>query len=137
MTWLLDTNVCVNYLRSGGGLSIAHRLAEKNSVDVVLCSIVKAELFFCALRSRESAANLVKVSQFASRFISLPFDDDAARAYGQIRANLAERGMTIGPNDLLIASIALAHNLTLVTHNTDEFCRVPGLRIEDWESETR
>ena len=70
MTWLLDTNVCVNYLRSGGGSSIARRLAEKNAADVMLCSVVKAELVFGALRSREAAANLAKVGQFTAAMAS-------------------------------------------------------------------
>jgi tRNA(fMet)-specific endonuclease VapC len=63
----------------------------------------------------------------------LPFDDAAAEAYGRLRAELARRGTPIGPNDLMIAAIALAHDLTLVTHNTAEFSRVSGLRLEDWE----
>ena len=136
MTWLLDTNVCINYLRSGGGLFVAQRLAEKNAADVVLCSVVKAELIFGALRSRNAGDSLAKVGQFVERFLSLPFDDEAAQAYGRIRANLADRGMMIGPNDLLIASVALTRNLILVTHNVAEFGRVQGLKIEDWESET-
>ena len=60
-------------------------------------------------------------------------DDPAAEAYGRLRAELARRGTPIGPNDLMIAAIALAYALTLVTHNTAEFSRVPGLRLEDWE----
>jgi tRNA(fMet)-specific endonuclease VapC len=68
-------------------------------------------------------------------FISLPFDDIAALTAGRIRAQLANLGTPIGLNDLLIASIALTHNLTLVTHNTGEFVRVKGLQIEDWEEE--
>ena len=82
-----------------------------------------------------SAENLAKVDTFLSRFLSLPFDDAAADAYGLIRADLAAHGMAIGPNDLFIASISSARHLTLVTHNVDEFGRVPGLRIEDWEAE--
>jgi tRNA(fMet)-specific endonuclease VapC len=65
-------------------------------------------------------------------FRSLPFDDASAEVYGRIRAQLGAQGNLIGPNDLLIASIALANNLTLVTHNTREFSRIPELRIEDW-----
>lgn len=52
--------------------------------------------------------------------------------YREIRAHLAAQGTPIGPNDLMIASIARLHNLTLVTHNTNEFSRVPGLKLEDW-----
>ena len=65
----------------------------------------------------------------------MPFDDQSALIYGQIRAQLAASGTPIGPNDLLIASIALANNLIVVTHNTREFSRVGGLRLEDWEIE--
>jgi tRNA(fMet)-specific endonuclease VapC len=133
VTWLLDTNVCVHYLRSGDGSPIATHMAEQNAEDVVLCSVVRAELVFGALKSRDAAENLAKVKQFLSRFLSLPFDDVAANAYGQIRADLTKCGMTIGPNDLMIASIASARDMTLVTHNVGEFSRVPGLKIEDWE----
>ena len=66
--------------------------------------------------------------------MSLPFDDLAAEAYGRIRARLEQAGQLIGPNDLLIAAIAVAHQVTLVTHNTREFQRVEGLQIDDWEA---
>ena len=62
MTWLLDTNACVNYLRSGSGSRIAEHLAEKNAADVVLCSVVRAELLFGALRSNRVAENLCQSS---------------------------------------------------------------------------
>ena len=65
--------------------------------------------------------------------MSLPFDDSAAEEYGRIRAHLANLGTPIGPNDLLIAAIALANKITLVSHNTAEFSRVPGLILEDWQ----
>jgi tRNA(fMet)-specific endonuclease VapC len=133
VTWLLDTNACVDYLRSRSGSKIADRLAERDAAEIVLCSVVRAELLFGALRSSRVAENLAKVQRFLSRFVSLPFDDSAAEAYGQIRADLAARGLTIGPNDLLIASIAQSRGLTLVTHNVDEFGRVSGLIIEDWQ----
>jgi tRNA(fMet)-specific endonuclease VapC len=63
----------------------------------------------------------------------LPFDDAAAEAYAEIRADLARRGQLIGPNDLVTAAICLAHDITLVTHNVTEFGRIGKLRIEDWE----
>jgi tRNA(fMet)-specific endonuclease VapC len=65
-------------------------------------------------------------------FHSYAFDDSAAERYGRIRADLVTQGTPIGPNDLMIASIALANNLILVTHNTREFARVDGLPLEDW-----
>ena len=65
--------------------------------------------------------------------MSLPFDDRAAEEYGKIRAHLSSAGTLIGPNDLIIAATALAHACTVVTRNTREFSRVPGLLLEDWE----
>lgn len=64
---------------------------------------------------------------------SLPFDDRCAEEAAQIRADLAAQGKPIGPHDILIAATARAHDAVLVTHNTSEFARVTGLRMEDWE----
>jgi tRNA(fMet)-specific endonuclease VapC len=96
---------------------------------------VLAELLYGALHSGpiHQAANLALIGNLRNQFISLPFDDRAAEEYGTIRAHLASLGTPIGPNDMLIAAIALANKLTLVTHNTTEFSRVPGLALEDWQ----
>jgi tRNA(fMet)-specific endonuclease VapC len=101
---------------------------------VVLCSVVKAELVYGAHRSRQTEQNLKRLDHFFSAFRSLPFDDQAAIVYGRIRALLADAGRLIGPNDLLIAAIALANHAILVTHNTSEFSQVPDLKLEDWQS---
>jgi tRNA(fMet)-specific endonuclease VapC len=95
--------------------------------------VVKAELFHGALKSRNEK-NLTLVKIFSTSFESLPFDDQAAEIYGHIRAALEKQGKLIGPYDLLIAAIALANNVTLVTHNLDEFKRVPNLVLEDWQT---
>jgi tRNA(fMet)-specific endonuclease VapC len=71
--------------------------------------------------------------EFCARFESLHFDDKAAHEYGKIRTNLEKNGNIIGPNDLIIASIAVANNLTLITHNVKEFSRVEGLIYESWQ----
>src|SRR5579872_5117087 len=65
--------------------------------------------------------------------LSLPFEDVAARIYGQIRHALRAAGQAIGLNNTMIAAIGLVHNLIVVTHNTSEFSRVPGLSLEDWQ----
>ena len=72
--------------------------------------------------------------RFFQDFATLVFDEKCEEVYGIIRAQLARAGTPIGPNDLLIAAIALANDATLITRNTGEFGRVRGLRIEDWES---
>lgn len=98
--------------------------------------MVVAELLFGVERSDPAhrANSALRVEQLRQQFLSLPFDDTAAEPYGRIRADLAARGPIIGGNDLMIAAIALANGCTLVTHNTAEFSRVPGLVIEDWQT---
>jgi tRNA(fMet)-specific endonuclease VapC len=132
MTYLLDTNTCIRYL-NGRSKSIRQQLEATQPQDIVLCSVVKAELFYGAVKSAKPEENLVRQHRFASRFVSLPFDDNAAEVYGQIRARLEKLGTPIGPNDLLIAAIAIANDVTLVTHNMGEFGRVESLKLEDWE----
>lgn len=132
MRYLLDTNVCARYL-NGKSPAIRERLRATKREDIAVCSVVKAELFYGAMRSNNSEITLTRQLKFLNLFVSLPFDDVAARIYGRIRAELADKGTPIGPNDLQIAAIAIAHNLILVTHNTKEFVRVTGLQIEDWE----
>jgi len=133
MIYLLDSNTCIAYL-NGKAPAVLRRLNQTPSADVSVCSVVKAELYFGAKRSSNPQSERLKLDQFFAPYVSLPFDDRAADLYGDIRAHLVSLGNTIGPNDLLIAAIAHSHNLVLVTHNTQEFSRVPGLQIEDWEA---
>lgn len=135
MTFLLDTNPCIVYL-NGRSQALRERVDTVGDVSIIICSIVRAELCFDAAKSRSPEKTFSAQEAFVSRFRSLPFDDVAAKAYGPIRAALERAGETIGAHDLLIASIAVAHNLTLVTHNTGEFGRIPGLQIQDWEATT-
>lgn len=135
MRYLLDTNVCVMYL-NGRSTSVRDRLLSVPLEDMAVCSVVKAELFYGALRSNNPTRSLERQQEFLGRFASLPFGDEAASVCGQIRERLASAGTPIGAYDLQIAAIALANNLTLVTHNTREFERVEGLQVEDWEVET-
>lgn len=132
MTHLLDSNACIRYL-NGRAPSIRSSLAAMAAGSVGVCSVVKAELYAGAMRSNNPAQTRANQQAFLTQFLSLPFDDDAAQVYAIIRAHLELQGTPIGPYDLQIAAIALANNLTLVTHNTREFSRVPGLLLEDWE----
>lgn len=100
--------------------------------SIALCSVVKAELLFGARSSARAAENLDRVERFCRAFPSLPFDDDAAPPYAGVRAQLSREGRPIGANDLMIASIALAAGLVVVTRNEREFRRVPGLEVEAW-----
>ena len=121
MTYLLDTNFCIELLNRRESQA-ARKLISVSPQEIRLCSVVKAELYHGAYKSgRED--NLVLVRSFTALFESLPFDDHAAETYGRLRTELEKQGKLIGPNDMLIASIALANGTTLITHNTVEFSR--------------
>ena len=134
MNYLLDTNTCIIYLK-GRNLNLKQRLEAVPVSEIAVCSIVKAELCFGAMKSANPERNFALQQAFLKQFVSLPFDDLAATTFGVIRSQLETKGTPIGAYDLQIAAIALAHNLTLVTHNTREFERVDGLQVEDWEVE--
>ncbi len=135
MKYLLDTNVCIIYLK-GRNLNLRQRFDALSIEEIAVCSVVKAELFYGAMKSANPERNFALQQAFLNQFVSLPFDDLAATTFGTVRAQLETRGKSIGAYDLQIAAIALANNLTLVTHNTREFERVDRLQIEDWEVET-
>lgn len=97
--------------------------------------MVKAELYYGAYKSAKHEANLAVLAILFASFNSYPFDGEAARLSGEIRADLARKGTPIGPYDLQIAAIALANDCVLVTHNVGEFSRIAGLKLEDWEAE--
>jgi len=132
MIYLPDTNVWIRFLNVKGG-QVQHRLQSTDPSDIRLCSVVKAELWFGAERSNRREENLRLLDELFSGIDSLDFDDVAAVQYGKIRSNLAFAGTPIGPNDLMIAAIALANDHVLVTHNFREFLRVESLKVEDWE----
>ncbi|WP_024299017.1 type II toxin-antitoxin system tRNA(fMet)-specific endonuclease VapC [Methylomicrobium lacus] len=132
MRYLLDTNACIVFLNKRSD-RLKQRLEMCQPQEVVLCSVVKAELLYGAMKSQNPVGSLSKVENFCAHFQSLPFDDKAAAFYGKIRSELSAIGKPIGANDFMIAAIALAHEVILITHNTREFGRVKGLAFEDWE----
>ncbi len=131
MIYVLDTDTCIKYL-NGTSEEIRHHIEVTHPQDIAVCAIVKAELFYGSRKSQRPEQNLEKQHTFLNHFVSLPFNDQAAEAYGRIRARLEKAGTPIGPNDLLIAAIAVSQSLILVSHNTREFCRISELQVEDW-----
>ena len=133
MTYMLDTNACISYLNRADS-PVRTRLQRLGPESVALCSVVEAELHYGVLRSSRPEENLARLGLFLRPFVSYPFDSESARAYGETRSRLARVGTPIGPNDLMIAAIALVHGAVLVTHNTREFSRIESLQTEDWEA---
>ena len=133
MAFLLDTNAWIVYLKSAES-PIRTRLEKLTPADILLCSVVKAELLHGAQKYGNRERRLGILAETFAPYVSLTFDDAAAAAYANIRHELELAGNVIGPNDLMIAAIARANNLTLVTHNAAEFGSVPSLRMEDWQA---
>ncbi len=130
--YIPDTNTWIRFLNPEPN-PVKKRLSSTDPACLRFCSVVKAELYFGAENSARKSENLATLNDLFVGIESLPFDDHAAMEYGKIRAALKKAGTPIGPNDLMIASIALVHQAVLVTHNVGEFSRVEGLQIEDWE----
>lgn len=130
--YLLDTNV-VSVFINGRSERLREKLRAIPPAALALCSVVWAELHYGVAKSTDPARTLARVRGFAGILASVPFDDGAAARYGELRAGMERAGTIIGPNDLMIAAIALHHGLTVVTHNSREFSRVPGLLWEDWQ----
>ncbi|MCE2717971.1 MAG: PIN domain-containing protein [Dolichospermum sp.] len=114
MIYLLDTNTCIIYLK-GKNIHLKEKLDSISISEIAVCSIVKSELFYGAMRSAKPESNLKLQQGFLDKFVSLPFNDEAAIIFGNIRAELTSKGTPIGGYDLQIAAIALANNLILVT----------------------
>lgn len=131
--YLLDANICIAMMKEH--TRVLSRILEVGMDSLLLCAPVKAELWFGACKSQRIAENQARLRLFFNDLPSLPFDDVAAEHFGEIRAALTRQGNPIGPYDLQIAAIARAHRLVIVTRNTREFTRVPGLMVEDWQAE--
>jgi len=131
MRYLLDTNVVIGLLNDATS-KLAQRARREKPADVAISAIVAHELFYGAFKSHRATQNVALIDSL--QFAVLEFDKEDARQAGEVRALLASRGTPIGPYDVLIAGQAKARNLTLVTHNTEEFGRVPGLHFDDWQA---
>jgi tRNA(fMet)-specific endonuclease VapC len=131
MTYLLDSNVWIGLIRRSPTVLAARFQTMAPTADIRVCSVVVAELWYGCARSAKPAANRAALAALIAPFPNLPYDNAAADHFVTIRCHLESLGQVIGPYDMQIAAIALANGCTLVTHNTAEFSRVPGLAVED------
>lgn len=128
---MLDTNICIFMIKHKPE-SVMKKFMELQPSDVCISSITYAELVHGVEKSKAKEKNGIALAVMLSEIDILPFDSLAAQVYGTIKADLERKGMPIGPMDTLIAAHAKAVDVTLVTNNTREFCRVDDLRLEDW-----
>jgi tRNA(fMet)-specific endonuclease VapC len=127
---LLDTNICI-YIINAKPPAVLERFKHYRLGEIGLCSVVAAELAFGVAKSG-SARNRQALEMFLAPLTILPFDERAAWAYGDLRAELERRGTPIGSLDTMIAAHALSLQATLITNNTREFAQVSGLHVDNW-----
>lgn len=131
MKLMLDTDICIDIIRKRPR-SVLDRLKDHAVGEIGISTVTLAELEYGASASSSPARNREALAQFVSPLEIAPFDRPATAVYGRVRAALARSGRMIGALDLLIAAHAISLGVRLVTHNSREFSRMPGLTIEDW-----
>lgn len=129
---LLDTNICIHIINARPK-SVLERFRQYRMGEIGICSVVAAELAYGVAKSG-SSRNREALELFLAPLLILPFDEQAVWTYGDLRAELERQGRPIGSLDTMIAAHALSQQAVLVTNNTREFMRVPGLQLENWVS---
>jgi tRNA(fMet)-specific endonuclease VapC len=129
VSFLLDTNICSAHMHRPAGL--AHRFIQYSG-RLWMPSIVLAELYAGAYMLDNPSKVLAAIDDLRQDVGVLVFNEPCAEKFGRLRGELKRAGFPGNPVDLMIAAVALVHNLTLVTNNTADFEHVPGLRLEDW-----
>jgi len=128
---MLDTNICI-YIIKQKPPEVLKRFLEYQVGDITISAVTLAELRYGVAKSRYRGKNDKALDEFILPLEVLPFDEDATKSYGEIRAALEKAGTPIGSMDLMIAAHAASLDMTLVTNNTREFSRVSGLKVADW-----
>jgi len=135
MNYLLDTNICI-YIIKKSPEKVIKKLEsipnDKGKNEIYLSSVTVSELYYGVEKSSQLEKNLEALKGFLTPFQIINFDHESAKVFGRVRSDLERRGTVIGPYDLQIASIAIAHDLVLVTNNIKEFKKVDGLNLENW-----
>jgi tRNA(fMet)-specific endonuclease VapC len=128
--YALDTNTLIYFFKGVG--NVAEALLNTPPVEVAVPAVVVYELEVGIQKSQHPKKRIGQLGALLSAARVLPFDHACAQAAATLRVELEAQGTPIGPLDALIAGTAIGHDAVLVTHNTDEFSRVPGLRVIDW-----
>ena len=130
MSFLLDTDTCSAHLKRPAGLM--HRFVQHSGL-LSIPTIVLGELFTWAYHRKNPTPLIERIeNDLLTDVTVLDFDSDCAKEFGRVRGKLLQQGISVSRMDLMIACVALVHNLTLVTHNTADYQNVPGLRLNDW-----
>jgi tRNA(fMet)-specific endonuclease VapC len=131
LRYMLDTDT-LSYIMNRSSLGAIRRLQSQSLGSVCISAITRSELEYGVEVSPRQSKDRQSLVIYLRHIEVLDYPSDAALEYAQIRAFLKVHGRLIGANDFFIAAHARHLGLTLVTNNTREFQRVPGLKIENW-----
>jgi tRNA(fMet)-specific endonuclease VapC len=129
MNFLLDTDICSAHMRRPAKLT--HRFIQYTG-QIAISTVTLAELYAGAYKHSQVKRLLGLIADLLQEVQVIDFDAVCAEKFGQVRGTLLQQGISVPTTDLMIASAALVHNLTLVTHNTADFQNIHGLRLDDW-----
>jgi tRNA(fMet)-specific endonuclease VapC len=129
--YVLDTDHCIELLRGNPKVLSKFKSLHKD-IALYTTIITIAELLYGAYRLPNPQERLKEVDAFQGDIEILELDLAAAKVYGRLKADLAQKGEILADNDLFIASITLSRDLVLVTHNSQHYERILGLGLEDW-----
>ena len=128
--YLLDTNIA-SYIIKGNFPAVRRRLVRHPMPEIAISSVTEGELWYGVTRRPDATGLRPVVDEFLRAVTILPWDSDAARQYGQLRATLERNGQPMGSLDMMIGAHALASALILVT-NDRALGRVKELKVQDW-----
>ncbi len=131
MEFILDTNICI-YIIKRKPSRVIERFKQAEISQIGISSITLSELLYGVAKSSKPSQNQIALTQFVAPLEILPYGNEAAQYYGDLRAQLEKQGTPIGSLDMLIAAHALSIDCNLVTNNEKEFIRIPNLKIENW-----
>ncbi|BAZ21017.1 PIN domain protein [Kalymmatonema gypsitolerans NIES-4073] len=130
MTYLLDTDTCIYWLKDR--YSVREKVRQVGWNQISICIITVAELYYSVYNSNRVTENLARAEQFIQNLPVIPLNDNALRRFGELKAELRRLGQPIADFDLLIASVAVTGNYILITNNTRHYDRITGLQLENW-----
>ena len=131
--FLIDTNICIYAMK--GLFPLLNRRLIEDWERIFVSSVTVGELEYGAAKSRWGERTNQILQAFLANYRIIPFDEGDAVCFGKIRAELALNGTPIGAYDVMIGAQGVARNLTVITHNIKEFCRIPGIALADWTVE--
>jgi tRNA(fMet)-specific endonuclease VapC len=132
--YMLDTNTCI-YIIKRKPQNVIERFKQTDISQIGISSVTLSELFYGVSKSSKPEQNRMALSQFVAPLKILPYDDEAAQYYGDLRAGLEKQGTPIGSLDMLIAAHVISLNSVLITNNEKEFIRIPNLKLDNWVAE--